>query len=144
MVAKAYISNFGFGCTTGNLTSRTGMVAETEKFIYNNLNRLKQVKHNEVKVMSMDYAANGNIASKTGLGEYAYHPAKPHAVEYIDNTAGLLNTSGQAIEYNAFNKATLLKDKYSTIINRRFVLFEVHQFTKLNFKFFSCLCQYVV
>ena len=41
-------------------------------------------------------------------------------------------------------KLRLEDNKYSTIINRRFVLFEVHQFTKLNFKFFSCLCQYVV
>ena len=46
----------------------------------------------------------------TGLGTYDYHTTKVHAVEYIDNTGGLLNTRKQTIEYNAFNKATVLID----------------------------------
>jgi len=118
MVVKADISNFGFGnghhATTGNLISRTGMIGmgQKETFYYDQLDRLETINHGtpEVLKMSIAYEPNGNIINKTGLGEYAYHPAKPHAVEYINNTAGLLKSNGQSVEYNAFNKAILLKD----------------------------------
>ena len=97
---------------TGNLTSRTGMISQKETFYYDNLDRLITVKNGtpEVTSMSIGYDANGNIQNKTGLGEYGYHATQKHAVEYIENTDGLINTQGRYIEYNAFNKATVLNE----------------------------------
>ena len=95
----------------GRVASRTGMIDQTtETFKYDDLDRLTHVKHNNIDAMEMEYQSNGNIFTKTGLGEYAYHPTQVHAVEYIDNTDDLRNPRRQEIEYNAFNKATLLID----------------------------------
>lgn len=57
--------NFVFDTTIGNLTSRTGMIVQQETFVYDNLNWLTTTG-----TMSMIYATNSNIMSKTGLSEY--------------------------------------------------------------------------
>ncbi len=107
---------FNFDGATGNLMTRTGMISQAEIFEYDNLDRLKKVKHGATEVMSMDYNANGNITSKTGLGNYLYAEdnAGPHALTRVQNSSGLINTRGQLIEYNPFNKATLLRDTVGT------------------------------
>ncbi len=63
--------------------------------------------------MKADHKANGNIIAKTGLSVYSHHDTKKHAVETIENTGNLLNTRGQKIGYNAFNKASYLIDTVS-------------------------------
>ncbi len=104
--------DFVFNGATGNLASRKGMFAEQETFHYDHLERLDTIKLGSPGVLQMGlaYAANGNITAKTGLGEYTYHSNKKHAVETIENTGNLLNTRGQKIGYNAFNKASYLID----------------------------------
>jgi RHS repeat-associated protein len=105
--------NFEFFAPTGNLTSRTGMIDQKEGFFYDDLDRLIAVSHEKSgttnTIAVVDYADNGNINEKTGLGEYTYADTRPHAVEYLENT-DLLFSTGQKIDYNAFRKATVLKD----------------------------------
>lgn len=105
--------DFVFDGSTGNLTSRTGMIDQKETFYYDNLDRLTDVKHGTAATIaqSIGYVANGNISSKTGLGAYEYHPAKKHAMTDVANTDNLLSTEEQTITYTAFNKAGCLKDK---------------------------------
>jgi RHS repeat-associated protein len=100
---------YRFNSSSGNLESRTGMVPKTESFEYDH-NRLHVVKHDDEEKMKIEYEANGNIKTKTGLGSYDYHPSRVHAVEYVDNTGDLLNWRGQTIEYTAFHKASNIKD----------------------------------
>ncbi|MDR1153694.1 MAG: hypothetical protein LBL04_03205 [Bacteroidales bacterium] len=104
--------DFVFNETTGNLTSRTGMIPRKETFYYDNLDRLTDVKHGspETSAMSVGYAANGNITSKTGLGIYSYNASKVHALEEVDNTDGLVPEGDQAITYNAFNRVSQITE----------------------------------
>lgn len=100
--------NYVFDGATGNLTSRTGMIGQTESFTYDSADRLTVVKQGSSTVMNMGYHANGNIVSKTGLGSYSYD--KPHAVSAVDNTGGLLSENNQTITYTAFNKVSSISE----------------------------------
>ncbi|MEI6853691.1 MAG: RHS repeat-associated core domain-containing protein, partial [Bacteroidota bacterium] len=90
----------------GNLSQRTNNIRNlTETFSYDDLNRLTEIKLNNVLVKEMDYEPNGNIASKTDAGEYLYDPVKIHAVKQIEgdeNTA--ISEARQDVTYTAFNK----------------------------------------
>ena len=113
MVAKTDISNFGFGnghhAATGYLNSRTGMIADTESFEYDDLDRLKLVKHNNTNAMVIGYQTNGNIESKTNVGtKYNYQTTRKHAIDDIENPGSLLTTLIQDIKYTAFNKTNEL------------------------------------
>jgi YD repeat-containing protein len=101
-----------FDGATDNLIYRTGMIDQQEAFYYDGSNRLTTVQHGTpaVTAMSVSYAANGNISSKTGVGQYAYLPGKPHAVEYVDNTDGLISGNDQSIAYTAFGKASSITE----------------------------------
>jgi len=105
--------DFSFDAATGNLSSRTGMISQTENFTYDKLDRLKTVKHGNSSAMSINYQANGNITNKTGLGAYEYDSNRKHAVVSIDNTAGLLSENEQNITYNAFKKAKQITESYN-------------------------------
>lgn len=102
--------DYVFNGATGNLTSRTGMISQAESFTYDNMDRLTAVQQGSAAAMSIGYAANGNITSKTGLGTYTYQTAQPHAIRYVDNTGGLVSNKLQTIAYNSFNKAYVLTD----------------------------------
>jgi RHS repeat-associated protein len=104
--------DFVFNETTGNLTSRTGMIPQKETFYYDNLDRLTDVKHGspETSAMTMGYSNKGNISSKTGLGTYRYNASKVHALEEVDNTDGLIPGGDQAITYNAFNRVSQITE----------------------------------
>ncbi len=54
----------------------------------------------------MTYAGNSNIMSKTGIGDYEYSSAKPHAVEAVDNTSGLIPEGTQSVKYNLWGKVS--------------------------------------
>jgi RHS repeat-associated protein len=106
-------SGYSFNSSTGNLDSRTGMINQTETFLYDSLDRLTSIKHAGTEVMKINYNPNGNISNKTGLGTYSYHSTKKHAITGVDNTAGLISTEEQNIAYTAFNKAYNIKEKVS-------------------------------
>ncbi len=105
---------FVFDPPSGNLTSRTGMMDDKETFRYDHIDRLEEVLYGadaQTLQMKMEYAGNGNIISKTGLGTYTYgNMAGPHAVTGIQDAGQLINPRGQKIEYTVFHKASLLKD----------------------------------
>jgi len=107
------LSNFtyNFNSTTGNLTWRKGIISQQEIFGYDNLNRLKTVHYNNTDTednlkMSINYLPNGNIQNKTELGTYSYTEFGPHAIDKIQNTAGLISEEEQTINYTAFNKVS--------------------------------------
>ncbi len=105
---------YNFDGATGNLLSRTGMTAQQEMFEYDDLDRLVRVRQGNSVAQQMEYADNGNISSKSGLGEFHYGGPKPHAVTSIDNPQGSIPTQNQQATYTAFGKvATLTEGTYS-------------------------------
>ena len=80
---------------TGNLLSRSGMISQQETFSYDNLDRLTGVTAGNTPTMAIQYDDNGNIASKTGLGNYYYVSGgkssgewEIRGVDYIDTFPG--------------------------------------------------------
>ncbi len=71
-------------------------------YVYDNLNRLTGVSG--PGSMTMTYAANGNISSKTLVGNYTYGGSGPHAVTSVTNPGGLISTTTQRVTYTSFNK----------------------------------------
>ena len=114
--------SFAFNAATGNLTSRSGMLSQSEFFGYDNVDRLKTVNLNSSSgtlAMSTNYQANGNIFDKKDLGAYIYHTTKKHAVTQVENTGNIINTLNQVITYNAFNKVSQITE---TIVNDAYQL----------------------
>lgn len=106
---------YEFDTHTGNLLSRNGMYPETEYFAYDNADRLKQITRNQ-ETTEIEYAENGNITYKTGLGHYSYLPKRPHTLESVDNTDTIIKNSLQDITYTDLNKANTITqyfDDYS-------------------------------
>lgn len=115
----------------GNLLSRKRNKDLKEYFEYDNLDRLTTVKRDieliidpvpldlEVSrkpftqtVMEIAYAPNGNILSKTGIGEYNYSNAfKPHAVVSVENEKDIIPTETLLTSFNDFNKIDLIEDE---------------------------------
>lgn len=102
---------YDFDGTTGNLNSRLGMQEKTEYFKYDNMDRLTKVDLSTTNIMNIDYKPNGNINTKTSLGQYGYDSPRPHAVTSVDNTGKLISTDGQKISYTAFNKVSAVREK---------------------------------
>lgn len=95
--------DYSFDQETGNLISRKDNLRNlTEIFTYDLLNRLTGVSG--PAPLTMSYSANGNILSKTSIGNYSYDGAKPHAVSSVTNPDGLISTTEQGIRYTSFNK----------------------------------------
>lgn len=95
---------FSFNATTGNLTSRTdNLHSLTETFTYDDLNRLAGVSG--PASLTMTYADNGNINTKTSIGTYSYGGSKPHAVIGVTNPDGVISDVTQRVTYNSFGKA---------------------------------------
>ena len=103
--------------STGNLLSRTHNSLSEETFGYDNLDRLVSVKVGTKETMHIKYADNGNITSKTGIGQYYYNPELPHAVASVDNTDNLISTQACITQFNDLNKISSLQenDKVMTI-----------------------------
>lgn len=102
--------DFCFDGQTGNLLSRTGMTDQEEDFEYDQLDRLIGVTVDEQPVLSVDYAGNGNITEKSGLGGYSYDTTHPHAVAEVENSASLIGSNDQYIEYNAYGKISYIEE----------------------------------
>jgi RHS repeat-associated protein len=105
---------FAYSPSTGNLTQRTGMLPSAETFTYDALERLTQAGS-----LAMTYSTDGNILSKTDMGQYYYEGAKPHAVTGIDNSRFLVSDAQQTVTYNGMGKATRIQgaDGYNVYIN---------------------------
>jgi RHS repeat-associated protein len=100
----------------GNLTQRQDVnTSLIEDFTYDNLNRLKTSQLNGVTNLSLTYAANGNISTKSDVGTYAYPTqgagsVRPHAVSTAGGNSfsydanGNMNVrNGSAIAWTSYN-----------------------------------------
>lgn len=106
---------------TDNLLARKRYNQNVEVFGYDDLDRLVSVSKSTAQsvtdtgdlteTMSITYAPNGNILSKTGLGEYTYNSTvKPHAVMSVDNTDALISSDALNTEFNSFGKISSIED----------------------------------
>jgi RHS repeat-associated protein len=85
----------------GNLKSREDhRQSLKEEFAYDHLHRLVTVKLNTVPTLTLSYSFNGNIASKSDMGTYTYHPTKVHALTSISGT------TTQSFDYDANGNMT--------------------------------------
>ncbi|MBR4601509.1 MAG: VCBS repeat-containing protein [Prevotella sp.] len=108
---------------TGNLLARKRKDMDMEVFGYDSLDRLVSVSEcaatsvtatvDEMEeTMAVTYAPNGNILSKTGIGNYAYsNDFKPHAVMSVDNAYGKIPSSTLITEFNDFGKIQTIEDE---------------------------------
>ena len=58
----------------------------------------------------VNYADNGNIDTKTGLGAFSYNALQPHAVSEIENTGNLVSEVEQIVKYTPFNKVDTIRE----------------------------------
>jgi YD repeat-containing protein len=92
-----------FDSNTDNLLSRKRNSKPQEIFGYDNLDRLISVKSGSATAMNITYAPNGNILSKTGIGNYTYNSGfKPHAVMTVDNAEGVIPADALTTSFNDF------------------------------------------
>lgn len=110
--ARLHEMAFTWDGTRGNMLSRTGVAGAgiTETFSYDTLDRLTGVCTGGVTTDTLTYSNNGNIISRTGLGNYSYQGGKPHAVSGVENTGYMIASSSQEIRYNPLGKADLLRE----------------------------------
>ncbi len=89
---------------TGNMLSRRNPYnGQNETFTYDNLDRLTS---------GVTYELNGNIANKSGVGDYTYHWPKGHAVDHVSEL--LQSDLDHEITYTSFGKVASIKnDRYS-------------------------------
>ena len=102
---------FSWDKTTGDLLSKT-IRNQTEWYAYDNLDRLTGVSRDNIGTMSVEYAGNGNIISKSGIGEYTYDEGdKPHAVREVENTDGIIDDREVYTQYDLNGKVASIWDK---------------------------------
>ena len=103
--------NTQYEISTGNLLSRQRKGASKETFTYDNLDRLVSVKVGSKETMRMDYADNGNILYKTGIGEYEYNAYDhPHAVTDVEDVGMNFQNSNLSTSFNDFGKIEQITD----------------------------------
>ncbi|USD23247.1 hypothetical protein MJO52_08945 [Microbulbifer variabilis] len=118
----------------GNLLSKTDLSGDgsyskdlQESFEYDGLNRLRYARlysgGSEASVQEVRYNDAGNIRFKSGVGNYSYDSARPHAVtkagslsyEYDENGNMVRGSNNRIREYTVFDKPSLLtKDSHKT------------------------------
>ncbi len=101
---------YDFDGATGNLLSRTGMTAQQETFEYDDLDRLLRIRQGNSVAQQMEYADNGNMESKSWIGDFHYNGQQPHAVTSVGNDLGYIPSTTQQATYTAFGKVETLTD----------------------------------
>ncbi len=100
-----------FDTLTLNLRSRLRKGYSPETFRYDALDRLVGASAGNKEIMSVSYARNGNILSKTGLGAYGYDSnVKPHAVTSVENTGALIPSSELLTAFNPLGLVDRIED----------------------------------
>ncbi|MGH8678571.1 MAG: RHS repeat domain-containing protein [Burkholderiales bacterium] len=104
----------------GNLLSRQDLGQNPqvrERFSYDGLNRLTQTTLNGAQTLAMSYSQDGNILSKSDVGNYSYNQSgpRPHGVTGIaggprgamsfayDANGNMSSRNGAAITWTSFN-----------------------------------------
>ena len=100
-----------YDTSNGNMLSRQRKGFECETFGYDDLDRLVSVKRGAVETMRIEYANDGNIQFKTGVGNYGYESAiHPHAVTSVDNSDNIIPSSRLNTVFNDINKIQLIEE----------------------------------
>lgn len=106
---------------TGNLLSRRRNNSPKEEFGYDNLDRLISYKPSQGGMMKIDYAPNGNVLFKTGVGNYSYDAsARPHAVTEVDNPIAAIPSDPLTTTYNEYGKVDVITDSVKGLSTRFF------------------------
>ncbi len=88
---------------TGNFMKRKDILKNKEEsFTYDPLDRLSSATVTGQATQNFTFANDGNITSKTSIGNYGYTGPKPHAVTEVTNASGTISNSTQNISYTAF------------------------------------------
>jgi RHS repeat-associated protein len=126
-VGSSYLQNLEYDWDNkGNLNYRRDLSKGLrEDFAYDALNRFTQSRVSGSVSVTTNIAYNsiGNITSKSGVGTYAYHASKPHAVksvrgersnDYVYDAGGNITSDNQrTFVNNTFNKPiTISKSGY--------------------------------
>ena len=95
----------------GNLTNRTNLVGtkKNETFVYDDFNRLVEIRMNDAVTGEMNYDNYGNIISKTIDGQEIYYDARyenecPYSVSKVKTDLNNLTGMNQIVEYTSFDK----------------------------------------
>jgi RHS repeat-associated protein len=114
---KAHVSGtyrqdyrYSFNPVTGNLNSRQNYLL-SKSFTYDNLDRLKTVTGPQN--LTMDYAANGNILTKSDVGTNTFeynHPTKPYALTDLETASGLVPEDLQVATYTSFEQVSTIDE----------------------------------
>jgi len=110
---SSILENFdeSYDGATDNLLSRKRNNEAEETFSYDNLDRLFSVKSGAVETMKINYASNGNILFKTGVGNFSYDKnTRPHAVTEVENVDGKIPSDALVTSFNDFGKIQLIED----------------------------------
>ncbi len=116
---------YNFNLQNGNLNYlKDNLKNLTENFLYDNLDRLtqSQVTDNFTSVslapLNLTYDAQGNIKSKTDIGNYKYHTTKTNAVIAVQNSSSLISSVTQDVNYTSFEKVeTIIEGDEQAIFN---------------------------
>ena len=111
--SSSILENFdeSYDGATDNLLSRNRNNGPQETFGYDNLDRLVSVKSGTVETMKINYASNGNILFKTGVGNFSYDKTtRPHAVTEVENADGKIPGDALNTSFNDFGKIQLIED----------------------------------
>ena len=104
---------------TGNLLSRRRNNSSKEEFGYDNLDRLISYKPSQGGMMKIDYAPNGNVLFKTGVGNYSYDASvRPHAVTEVDNPIAAIPSDPLTTTYNEYGKVDMITDSVKGLSTR--------------------------
>lgn len=97
---------------TGDMLSRQRNNEEKESFEYDDLDRLILAKRGSAEAMKIEYADNGNIKFKTGIGNYNYNEnIQPHAVKSVDNADKMMSSAALGTNFNDLNRIDYISNK---------------------------------
>ncbi len=97
---------------TGNLLSSERLGKLPQTYVYDNLDRLVSVKIGDYVISDkIDYAPNGNILFKQGVGNYTYNEnVRPHAVTEVENVKGDIPSEALNTTFNDLGKIGRIED----------------------------------
>lgn len=102
---------YSFNSVTGNLNLRQNYLrSKSESFDYDNVDRLTEVTGPQNLIMN--YAANGNITTKSDVGSvFNYdHPTKPYALTGVKTSSGLIAGETQEATYTSFEQVSTIDE----------------------------------
>ena len=108
------------------------MLPQKEMLEYDKLERLVASKSTNGEALNIFYAANGNILSKTNVGNYVYG-VKPHAVMSIDNIDAYSPNQKLSTKFNEMGKIDSIDISYNPLAALAFTYGSDDQLWNMNY-----------